>query len=110
MDSNTNNLYNQQIYTIDDVLSKEECQEIINRANIKGWNESSPSGGGHGRTGREDPRTNSFCVFNDEILAFKIWNKIKATLPENLYFLGDNIYFNSQEKEENGYHLLSMKK
>ena len=99
MENNTTtNLYNQQIYTISDVLSKNECQSIIDKANAKGWNDSSPSGGGHGRTGREDPRTNSFCVFNDEDLAFKLWNKVKNTLPEDLSFLGSNIYFNSQEK------------
>ena len=34
-------------------------------------NTSSISGGGHGRTGREDPRTSQFCVINDKDYANK---------------------------------------
>lgn len=98
MDLNTNAIHNQQIYTVDYVLTKEECNNIIEQANQKGWNESSPSGGGHGRTGREEPRTNSFCVLHDNKLSSKIWNKIKETLPDDLSFLGDNVYFNSTDK------------
>ena len=36
MENNTTtNLYNQQIYTISDVLSKNECQNIIDKATKK---------------------------------------------------------------------------
>ena len=98
MEINYNQLYNHQIYTVNDVLSSSECAKIIEKSNNKGWNESSPSGGGHGRTGREDARTNSFCVFHDEDLASKIWSKVKETLPADLNFLGENVYFNSITK------------
>ena len=97
-EANINELFNKQIYTVDNVLSKEQCKKIIEKANEKGWNESSPSGGGHGRTGREDPRTNSFCVFHDSNIASNIWAQIKETLPNDLTFLGDNVYFNSVSK------------
>ena len=53
-------LYNDQIFTLDNALSVDKCKSIIEKANSKGWNKSSPSGGGHGRTGKEDPRTNKF--------------------------------------------------
>ena len=65
-------LHQKQIYTIDNILNNQECKKIIDKANKKGWNDSSPSGGGHGRTGREDPRTNSFAVYHDKDLADKI--------------------------------------
>ena len=51
------------IITLDGCLSADECDALVARANGKGWNRSAPSGGGHGRTGREDARTNEFCVF-----------------------------------------------
>jgi hypothetical protein len=91
-------LFNNQIYTIDNVISKPECDDLILRANKKGWNKSSPSGGGHGRTGREDARTNSFCVFEDPEFVLNLFTKIKHTLPKDLTFLGDNVYFNSVTK------------
>lgn len=89
------NLSGNKLFTIDDILSKEECEKLINIANIKGWNDSSPSGGGHGRTGNEDARDNKFCVFNDEKLSKDLMNRIEQYLPENLEFLGKNVYFNS---------------
>ena len=83
------------IISVNNFLSQQQCSVIINSANKKGWNNSSPSGGGHGRTGNEDARTNSFCVLFDEKLAEDIWNGIKKILPDDLEFLGQNAYFNS---------------
>ena len=91
-------LHNDEIYTIDSVLTEEECGEIIMRAVSKGWNASSPSGGGHGRTGKEDPRTNKFCVFHDDQLVGTLWESIKKTIPKDLTFFGENVYFNSVTK------------
>ena len=42
-------LHNDQIFTLDGAISATKCKSIIDRANSKGWNNSSPSGGGHGR-------------------------------------------------------------
>lgn len=92
------NLFENRIITIDNILSKEICCKLIATCEEKGWNKSSPSGGGHGRTGREDPRTNSFCIIFDNDLANLLWNKIKDHLEPNLAFLGENVYFNSSTK------------
>ena len=92
------NLCENRIITIDNILSREECQKIISACEEKGWNKSAPSGGGHGRTGREDPRTNSFCVLFDEKIANSIWEKVKNHLEPDLAFLGENVYFNSITK------------
>jgi len=91
-------LYKDEIYTLDGVLNEAECGQIIDRVNSKGWNFSSRSGGGHGRTGKEDPRTNKFCVFHDPGLSSKLWKAIKSSLPNDLTFLGQNVYFNSNTK------------
>lgn len=91
-------LHNDQIYTIDNLISNDTCLDLIAQSNKKGWNKSSPSGGGHGRTGNEDARTNMFCVLEDDALSSEIWSKVKDTLPPNLSFLGDNVYFNSNDK------------
>ena len=86
-------LYGDSIFCIDNFFDL--SSEIIERAEKKGWNKSSPSGGGHGRTGKEDPRTNKFCIIYDKNIANSIWNKIKNVLPEDLSFIKKNIYFNS---------------
>lgn len=41
-------------------LRPDECQKLINLAESTGFRQSAPSGGGHGRTGREDARNNSY--------------------------------------------------
>ncbi len=94
------NLYNDRIFTLQDILSPDDCLTLIKEATNKGWNESSPSGGGHGRTGIEDPRTNKFCVLYNENLANQIWNKVNPFLSKDLTFLGENVYFNSFTKGE----------
>jgi hypothetical protein len=85
------------IFTIDHVLDQKTCKSIIDHCNQKGWNKSSPSGGGHGRTGKEDARTNEFCVFHDEQLAEKLWDEVNGHLDDNLAYLGDNVYFNQKK-------------
>jgi hypothetical protein len=91
-------LHNDQIFTLDGVIKSIECGAIIAKADTKGWNTSSPSGGGHGRTGREDPRTNKFCVFYDSKLSNRLWDEVKNSLPPDLTFIKQNVYFNSVSK------------
>lgn len=91
-------LCNDQIFTLDNVLDASECNLLKQLGDEKGWNKSAPSGGGHGRTGREDPRTNKFCVLENERLTQKLWDQVADHLPANLTFLGDNVYFNSITK------------
>lgn len=92
------NLWDNRLVTIDNVLNKNICSKLIELCEEKGWNKSSVSGGGHGRTGREDPRTNSFCVTFDDELASTLWKNVKDHLEPDLSFLGDNVYFNSSTK------------
>jgi prolyl 4-hydroxylase len=89
-------LYQNKLFTLDTLLTPLECKQIIDTANLKGWNESSPSGGGHGRTGNEDARDNQFTVFYDAHLSQKLMDKVRTHLPDNLAFLAPNVYFNSQ--------------
>ena len=93
-------LYNDEIYTVDGVLSQSQCTQIIKKAQSKGWNNSSPSGGGHGRTGKEDPRTNKFCVFYDDGLSQELW-KIIQTTPPDLSFRRESL-LHSLTKALNG--------
>ena len=58
-------LHEGKIITLSNVLSKDECEQRIARAENVGFNPSPVSGGGHGRTGKEDPRTSEFVVFVD---------------------------------------------
>ena len=91
-------LHNEQIFTLDGAISTTECKAIIDRANTKGWNTSSPSGGGHGRTGKEDPRTNKFCVFHDTEISERLYDTVRSSLPPDLTFIGQNVYFHSVTK------------
>ena len=91
-------LHNDRIFTLDNALDAVKCKSIIDKANSRGWNNSSPSGGGHGRTGKEDPRTNKFCVFHDTELSDYLFNTVKSSLPPDLSFLGQNVYFHSTTK------------
>lgn len=91
-------LFEKRILTIDNVLSKKVCIELIKKCEEKGWNNSSISGGGHGRTGKEDPRTNSFCILNDDNIAEMLFQQVKNYLEPDLSFLGDNVYFNTITK------------
>lgn len=48
-----------KISRIPGFLRADECRKLIDLAESKGFQRSAPSGGGHGRTGREDARNNS---------------------------------------------------
>eukprot|EP01118_Nematostelium_gracile_P009469 TRINITY_DN3199_c0_g1_i1.p1 TRINITY_DN3199_c0_g1~~TRINITY_DN3199_c0_g1_i1.p1 ORF type:complete len:194 (+),score=25.23 TRINITY_DN3199_c0_g1_i1:25-606(+) len=76
-------------------LSNQECKEMITRAEANGFVESSPSGGGHGRTGREDARNNSYTIVVDPSMAFMLWKKVQNTIPRDLTFISDSPYFGS---------------
>jgi len=83
------------IFTVDHFLTPTECKLLIGKGEKRGWQKSSVSGGGHGRTGNEDPVTNSFSVLQETEFADVLWDRIQKFLPENLAYMGKNIYFNS---------------
>ena len=80
--------FDRGILVVDDILNKEECINLIALADKKGWKMSPVSGGGHGRTGREDPRTNKFCVYTNTEFSIELWKKVAIHVPDNPVFLG----------------------
>jgi hypothetical protein len=90
-------LCDQKIFTIDDFLSEEDSVILVKRAETKGFNNSSPSGGGHGRTGREDPRTSQFCVIDDLNYANNLWNKIYGYLPPDVSHVSTTGYISNDQ-------------
>merc|ERR1712218_94048 len=66
-----------------------------------GFNKSSLSGGGHGRTGREDARTSQFIVFqNEQNYANLLYHSIKQYLPKDLTHLSASGYITSKDNAE----------
>ena len=84
------------LVTFDNLMLPSECKNLLSTANNKGWKESSPTGGGNGRTGRADPRTNKFCVLHDQQLAELLWTRISPFLPEDLTHIPTNMYLDTQ--------------
>ena len=96
----------EKIFTISNGISGKECQSLISRAEKSKFNKSSPSGGGHGRTGREDARTSQFIVFpNESQMANTLYNKIKDILPADLTHLSKSGYITSNENAKKWYHV-----
>ncbi|CAF2100707.1 unnamed protein product [Rotaria magnacalcarata] len=83
----------ERISTISNFLSAIECQQLIARAEESGFKLSPPSGGGHGRTHREDARTNEYTVITDQSLADKLFQRVSPLLPRTLEWMADNAYF-----------------
>jgi hypothetical protein len=53
-----------RIVTVSLVLSKAECNKLINKAEDAGFKPSPPSGGGHGQTAGTGARTSQFHEVN----------------------------------------------
>ncbi|CAF1390723.1 unnamed protein product [Adineta steineri] len=83
----------ERISVIPKFLSAIECQQLIERAEKSGFKTSPPSGGGHGRTHREDARTNEYTVITDQSLADKLFQKVSPLLPQTLEWMPENAYF-----------------
>jgi len=99
-------LCDSKIFTVCHGLSKKECAFWINRAEQRGFNDSSPSGGGHGRTGREDARTSQFVVFQNEAkFANQLYNAVKRYLPADLTHLSSTGYITSTENAQKWKHV-----
>ena len=66
---------------IDDIFTKEECQTLIDRANVEGWH-NPETGGGYMRS-----------IIVDKKLADNLFSKLKCHIPET--YLGyDLLYIN----------------
>lgn len=86
------------LFTLSNLLTENEIQNILAKAQSRGWKESPVSGGGHGRTGNEEPRTSKFCVLYDENISTKLYERVTSYIPDDLSFMQDNVYFNSASK------------
>ena len=87
-----------RIITIDNILSKNECNELIAAAEKVGFKPSPKSGGGHGQVVTTGARTSQFYVNDDLKLANKIWNLIKHAVPNNLHNIKPVPYMNSNTR------------
>jgi len=96
----------EKIFTISNGISAKDCQALISRAEKSKFNKSSPSGGGHGRTGREDARTSQFIVYpNESQMANTLYNTMKNILPKDLTHLSKSGYITSTETAKKWYHV-----
>jgi len=85
---------------VTDFLQSEECEQLIECSEKNGYVNSVPTGGGHGRTGREEPRKNKFTVIEDKSYADALFNKIKQFLPPTLEWISSSPYFGEKGGSE----------
>ena len=84
-----------RIITVDNVLTLEECDLLVEEAEKSGFKPSPLSGGGHGRTEREGARTSQFYVNDNCDLANELWNRVRDAVPNNLHNIKPVPYMNS---------------
>lgn len=84
-----------RIHSVKKLLDARECGKIIEKAEIKGFSPSPPSGGGHGQTPRTGARTSQFYVEDNEKFAGILWDRIKNFVPEDLKSIKQVPYMNS---------------
>ncbi|MBU52272.1 MAG: 2OG-Fe(II) oxygenase [Deltaproteobacteria bacterium] len=71
------------IFTQDDVLSKDECQQLIERIEEIGPS-SAPINSIYGEVYRPSIRNNERIMFDDETLAQQLFNQVKDVLPKEV--------------------------
>ena len=71
------------IFTIDDFLSKEECVQLINESEAKGYEQATVQTDKGARLVRE-VRNNQRVLFKDEILSSTLWNKVSEFVPKQI--------------------------
>jgi hypothetical protein len=84
---------NEEIFRVDSFFNAKECRTLIDNAEQDGFKASPLSGGGHGRTGREDARTNKYTVIPDQKLVDTWWKKLRPFIPNDLTFIPTSPYF-----------------
>jgi len=89
-------LLGERVSRVERFLSASECRDLIEVATSSGFKKSPASGGGHGRTGREDARTNEYTVVADPELAGSLFDRVKDLLPQTLEWIPSSIYFDRE--------------
>lgn len=87
-----------RLLTINNILTFNECNELINNNEKKGFKPSPLSGGGHGNCDKTPSRTSQFIVIDDKKLANKLWSRLKSYVPKNLRGISPVSYVNSVTK------------
>ncbi len=71
------------IFTIEQFLSQEECDALVQRAEASGF-EPAPIVSTAGTVVRPDTRNNDRCVFDDAGLAVRLWRRARPSIPTTL--------------------------
>ena len=87
-----------RIHAVKGILNEKECQSLIMDAEKQGFQNSPPSGGGHGQTPRTGARTSQFCVKDNAQIANMLWERVKEFVPDNLRYIKPVPYMNSVTK------------
>jgi len=91
----TQRLVGDELFTVDAFVSRDEAKDILRRAESSGFQPSPPSGGGHGRTGRETSRSSKYVIIVDQDLADRLFTRVLPMLPGDLRCIASSVYFSS---------------
>jgi prolyl 4-hydroxylase len=78
-----NNLISEYIFTISDFFTSEDCESMILRSENYGY-EAATVETEKGKKIIADVRNNQRILWSDEILAGKLWNRVKEFVPEKI--------------------------
>jgi hypothetical protein len=71
-------------YTIDRVLSERDAHALVRRAEAAGFDEAPITVGPNRFQMRPDIRNNTRVMFDDEQLAARLFERLRARLPERI--------------------------
>merc|ERR1712183_776953 len=69
-------------FTLDNVLSAAECEELIKETEDRGYDLALLNTGGGSQDLRTDVRNNKRCIIDSQERAGLIWARIKSYLPQ----------------------------
>ena len=74
-------------FVLDNVFTKEECSEWIEKAENKGFVEALVNVGGGKQLSLPELRNSYRCIIDDHKMADQLWQRIKSFLPAECIFL-----------------------
>ncbi|SFO85997.1 2OG-Fe(II) oxygenase superfamily protein [Chitinophaga sp. YR627] len=75
-------VYTQDIFTINDFLSHDECSALIGKSEEMGYEEATVDVGGGQQRMIKGVRNNERVLYKDELYAGLLWDRLKAFAPE----------------------------
>ena len=82
-------------FVIEDVFTKEECEEWISLTEARGYQAALVNVGGGKQALMTDVRNNMRCIIDDEVMANKLWTRIKSFIPKTCKSFNYNYPFKS---------------